>query len=192
MKSVLLRVAPILAIALAAAPSWAHADTHDAAPAMLSQIGQATYIAEGHGVRIVYIFFDPNCLYCHRLYQDLRPWVGRNGLQFRWIPVGMLTSSSTPKAAAILQSSSPLQALKRDEKNYSLAAGLDHAGGIAPAARIASKVGHDLKANLALLVANGVYGVPAMLFRDTRGQPRLLDGAPASPSALRGLLRQVR
>jgi hypothetical protein len=63
----------------------------------------ATWIAEGNGPRLVYIFFDPNCPFCHKLYQEARPWVGRDGLQLRWIPVGILMPSSAGKAAAILE-----------------------------------------------------------------------------------------
>ena len=69
---------------------------------LLKEIGSAYWIQEGAGPRIVYIFFDPNCPFSHKLYLATRAEVGKGGLQLRWIPVGQLEASSPGKAAAIL------------------------------------------------------------------------------------------
>ncbi|MEJ2509073.1 MAG: hypothetical protein P8009_06285 [Gammaproteobacteria bacterium] len=74
------RIVKGLAVALtifAAAFVWsanvsaAGKDTHagsQLAASMLADITQASWIAEGKGPHVVYVFFDPNCPYCHKLY----------------------------------------------------------------------------------------------------------------------------
>ena len=52
---------------------------------VLGEMGKATLITEGHGPRVIYIFFDANCPYCHQLYTDLRPRIGKDGREFRMI-----------------------------------------------------------------------------------------------------------
>ncbi|MDD4888145.1 MAG: hypothetical protein PHO64_14725, partial [Thiomonas sp.] len=80
------------------------------AAALMRVIGEAHWVQEGAGPRIVYIFFDPNCPYSHKLYLATRAEVGKAGLQLRWIPVGQLEASSPGKAAAILSAPDPLAA----------------------------------------------------------------------------------
>ncbi|MDE1979036.1 MAG: thioredoxin fold domain-containing protein, partial [Betaproteobacteria bacterium] len=77
---------------------------------VLGEMGKATIITEGHGPRVIYIFFDANCPYCHELYTNLRPKVGKDGLEIRWVPVAVLTPTSVTKGAAILQAPDRLKA----------------------------------------------------------------------------------
>lgn len=185
------RAALLMSVALWAASTWAQG-TPRAADNILTGIGQATWIGEGGGARIVYIFFDPNCPYCHRLYQDLRPWVGRDALQFRWIPVGELTRTSEPKAAAILQSADRLKAFRKNEDDYDFAANGQPGGGVEPAASILAATRGELDANRTLLQRNNVRGVPVVVYRRRGGGARLLVGAPSSAAELRAILAEVR
>ncbi|SBP88467.1 thioredoxin fold domain-containing protein [Thiomonas delicata] len=152
----------------------------DAAQAegVLAQIGQATWIAEGHGKRVIYIFFDPNCPYCHKLYGKLRPYVGKDNLQFRWIPLGILTPSSLPKAAAILQAADPLKAFYKNEDDYDFANSGQPGGGIEPASTITPKVREELARNLAIYNGHKLFGVPAIVWRGPGGKASLLVGEP--------------
>ena len=167
----------------------AQAATPGAADRLLAGMDQATAIAEGTGGRVVWIFFDPNCPYCHKLYERLRPWVGKDNLQFRWVPVGLLTPTSEGKAAALLQAGDPLAALRRSENDFNLSAA-GPGGGIAPARRMAGKTRMDLQANLALLQGENLTGVPLMVFRRKDGGAALFMGAP-TPAQLAELLRAV-
>ncbi|TXH73975.1 thiol:disulfide interchange protein DsbG [Thiobacillus sp.] len=182
--------AALLGFVLLALTAWGQAATLTPADRLLDHIEQATYVAEGHGPRLLYVFFDPNCPYCHSLYQNLRPWVGKGGLQVRWIPVGILTSSSEPKAAAILQAPSPLVALRKNEDDFGFSD--DAGGGIAPASRIGAKAQQELAANSALMQSQRIYGVPVLLYRDRSGRGQLLVGGPASPAELRALLDRIK
>lgn len=186
-----MRISVFLGIALLTGTVWARAAAQTPADHLLARIQQATYVAEGDGQRLMYIFFDPNCPYCHRLYQSLRPWIGKNALQFRWIPVGILTASSEPKAAAILQAPSPLEALRKNEDDYGFSDNGDPGGGIAPAAKIGAKTHHELTANTALMQDQQVYGVPVMLYRDRSGDAQMRIGG-ATPAGLKALLARIR
>lgn len=169
----------------------AKAQTARQAEGVLAQIGKATFIAEGNGKRPIYIFFDPNCPFCHQLYIKLRPFVGKDDVQFRWIPLGMLTASSLPKAAAILQASDPLQAFYKNEDDYDFAANGQPGGGIEPAQTITPKVRDELAANLALYNSQKLFGVPVVIWRKPDGRADMLIGVP-SDAQIRKILEQAR
>ncbi|MEJ2060996.1 MAG: thioredoxin fold domain-containing protein [Gammaproteobacteria bacterium] len=157
---------------------------------LLDDIDQATWIAEGKGNRIVYIFFDPNCPYCHKLYGHLRSMVGKDDLQFRWIPVGMLTSTSLGKAAAILQSKNRLAAFYANENNFNFS-DAGPGGGIKPVAVIEDKTKLDLASNLSLLQGQNLYAVPLTVFRAKDGQGLMFEGSPP-PKTLHEFLQYVK
>ena len=59
-------------------------------------------ISEGRGGRQLYVFVDPNCPFCHRLFQRLQPLIGPHHLTVHWIVAGFLRATSAGKAVAIL------------------------------------------------------------------------------------------
>lgn len=61
--------------------------------------------------RVIYTFTDPNCSYCHQLWQDVRPWVEAGSVQLRHIMVGILAPDSPGKAAALLGANDPARSL---------------------------------------------------------------------------------
>ncbi|MHB1142324.1 MAG: thioredoxin fold domain-containing protein [Sulfuricaulis sp.] len=187
---------PITALARALAVAFAillnTAATADAAPpssradAVLTDAPKATWIAEGQGARVVYIFFDPNCPSCQLLYQNLRSFVGSHDLQLRWIPVAVVNVTSLGKAAAILEAPDPVAALRRNEEHYDAQA---YAGGIAediPSADTERKV----RANERLLNGLDIPVVPSLLFAAKDGRAILIQGA-LSPLALRKVFARL-
>ncbi|MHB1666756.1 MAG: thioredoxin fold domain-containing protein [Thiomonas sp.] len=178
-------------LALAALPVPVVAQSARQAEGVLAQIDKTTWIAEGQGKRALYIFFDPNCPYCHKLYGMLRAEVGKDDLQFRWIPLGMLTPSSLPKAAAILQAEDPLQAFHKNENDYDFAANGQPGGGIEPATTITPKVRQELASNLAVYNGNRLFGVPVMVWTKADRRAASLTGVP-SDAELSSILRSVR
>uniref|UniRef100_E6PLF3 Thioredoxin-like fold domain-containing protein n=1 Tax=mine drainage metagenome TaxID=410659 RepID=E6PLF3_9ZZZZ len=178
-------------LALAALPVPVVAQSARQAEGVLAQIDKTTWIAEGQGKRALYIFFDPNCPYCHKLYGMLRADVGKDDLQFRWIPLGMLTPSSLPKAAAILQAEDPLQAFHKNENDYDFAANGQPGGGIEPATTITPKVRQELARNLAVYNGNRLFGVPVMVWTKADRRAASLTGVP-SDAELSSILRSVR
>ena len=179
------------AVACLAAWPVAQAQSARQAEGVLAQIGKATYIAEGKGARALYIFFDPNCPFCHELYKKLRGLVGKTEVQFRWIPLGMLTASSLPKAAAILQSPDPLQAFQKNENDYDFAANGQPGGGIEPAASITPKVQAELAANLAIYNGQKLFGVPVVVWRKADGRADMMIGVP-SDAQIQIMLKEAK
>lgn len=61
---------------------------------------------------------DPNCIFCHKWYQDVAPAVAAGKITFRIIPVAALKHSSVPKAIEILSAKDPLNLWLQDEKHF--------------------------------------------------------------------------
>lgn len=182
--------------ALAAAPLLGalpavQAQSARQAEGVLANIAKVTTFAEGTGKRGLYIFFDPNCPFCHELYKKLRAFVGKDDVQFRWIPLGMLTPSSLPKAAAILQAPDPLKAFYKNENDYDFAANGQPGGGIEPAETIQPKVREELAANLALYNSQKLFGVPVVVWRKADGRADMMIGVP-SDAQIQSMLKEVR
>ncbi|MBN2691129.1 MAG: thioredoxin fold domain-containing protein [Burkholderiaceae bacterium] len=169
----------------------AHAQSAKQAEGVLANIAKATFITEGTGQRALYIFFDPNCPFCHELYKKLRAFVGKDGVQFRWIPLGMLTASSLPKAAAILQAPDPIKAFYKNENDYDFAANGQPGGGIEPAETISPKSREALAANLALYNSQKLFGVPVVVWRKADGRADMMIGVP-SDAQIKSILKEVR
>lgn len=141
------------------------------ADSMLKDIGQTTSIREGKSPHVLYIFFDPNCPFCHKLYENTRAWVKQGKVELRWIPVGILATTSAGKAAAILGAKDPRKAFYYNEDHY------DRGGAIEE--DIATPmVEKQLKANENLLARTGFGGVPVILFHAKDDTPIILQGAP--------------
>lgn len=187
-----LRLLVFVAAALAARAAHAAATPEQLAGDMLAHMSEATAVDEGSGPRVVDVFFDPNCPYCHELYQDLQPWVGRQGLRLRWIPVAVLAPSSRGKAAAILQARDRAAALARNETRYGENPRAGSGGGIVPAARVSPAARSELASNLRLLRRAGAYfAFPMMVWRDASGRPHMFLGTPRDAGQLRDLLAGV-
>ncbi len=58
------------------------------------------------------IIIDPNCIFCHTLYQQVQTLIDAGQLQVRWLPVPFRDPSSPGKAAAILNAGSDAAADK--------------------------------------------------------------------------------
>lgn len=136
------------------------------------QLPQARWITEGRSPRIMYVFFDPNCPYCHYLYGVSQHFVRSDLVEVRWIPVGFLEPSSVGKAAAILEAKDPHAALARNENGYHRPGG----GGIQEV--LPSRAAQaQLDRNLALFKETGAGGVPLIMWEDRSGRVRVQDGA---------------
>lgn len=146
---------------------------------------KASWIAEGNGAHILYVFFDPNCPYCHKLYERLRSRVGQNELQVRWIPVGILFTTSLGKAAALLEAQDPLLAFRQNEEKFTHT---EHGAASETFASAATE--KKLKQNSQLLQQIGGQSVPTILYREASGLIKVRQGAP-SQKKLDAFLAQV-
>ena len=156
-------------------PSKAEA-RQKAAASMLADINQATWIRDGKSAHVMYVFFDPNCPYCHKVYEMLRPQVQRGEVELRWVVIGKLMTTSTGKAAAMLEANDPTEAFYRNERGFSQETG--SFGGIEEEPAPREETLRRLNANHALLNRSGFDAVPALLFRTKDGKADIIRGAP--------------
>ena len=143
---------------------------------IFADISQATWIRDGKSAHVIYVFFDPNCPYCHKVYDLLRPQVQRGEVELRWVPTGKLMTTSLGKAAAMLEDKDPTAALARNERDFSQETG--SFGGIEEEPLPREDTLRRLEANYALLKRSGNDAVPALLYRTKEGKVNLLVGAP--------------
>lgn len=136
-------------------------------------LSQSHWVADGsdEATHIVYMFTDPNCPFCHKFWEQARPWVETGNVQIRHILVGMLTQTSPGKAAAILHSDDPAQALYDHEK-----AGPDE--GVDPLADIPEEITERLDHNAELMSQLQIQGTPGIFYFDQDGALQIQRGAP--------------
>lgn len=135
-------------------------------------------MAEGdaHPRHVVYVITDANCPYCNELWQELRPFYAQ-GLQVRYVMVGILSDSSPGKAAAILEARDPAAALDQDESGYGKLPD-DLGGGIRPLAKPKPRTFAVLKSNERLMYDLGAQGTPVLIYRDSKGDMRVIQSVP--------------
>jgi len=159
-------------------------------PPLWQRLGHAAWVAEGamHPQHLFYVITDANCPYCNELWQELLPLYGQ-GLQVRYVMVGILSDSSPGKAAAILESRDPAAALDRDESDYGKLPD-DSGGGIRPLAKPKSRTLAALKRDERLMYDLGGQGTPMLVYRDAKGDLRVIQSVPPA-TALSGIMRDA-
>ncbi|MDA8364335.1 MAG: thioredoxin fold domain-containing protein [Gammaproteobacteria bacterium] len=154
--------------------------------AVFHHLNQAKWVTEGNSARIMYVFFDPNCPYCHYLYSLSQQFVRAGQVEVRWIPVGLLEPSSEGKAAAILESKNEQAALEKNEDQYHRPGG----GGIEETLPSkASKI--QLYKNLSLFHQAGPDVVPLIMWEDRNGRIGVQAGA-VDKATFDYLIHQIR
>jgi len=154
---------------------------------LMVNLNTSSWIQDGSGSKIIYVFFDPNCPYCHNVYDSLiKIRKTLPDLQFRWVPLALLGGTSPGKAAAIIQAPNPLASFNLSERNYGFLDN-DTGGGIQPAKHIAdatqsvldenlSIIQGDatqsvLDENLSIIQGENLAGIPVVVFQATDGKP---------------------
>ena len=170
----LLRLA--IACAVFAAPAAdAKAPSARELPALFATLEKTDAVVEGPSSpkRILYVFFDANCWYCHLTWKALQVYE-KAGLQVRWVPVAYQKDSSTTKAAAIMQAKDRVAAMRENETGYRAES---YDGGIAPA-KASKALEAQLEANFQLMDRFGVSGTPGLVWKDEKGRVQVRTGMP--------------
>lgn len=136
-------------------------------------LADAAWIAEGakREGRVVYVFTDTECPYCHRLWQKLQPYLASGDVQVRNVMVAVIAPKSLPRAAAILGAKNPAAALRAHEQAF----------GHSPVAAdgpVADALHAKIMANSRLMDRMGASGTPAIVYRDAGGRVRIVTGLP--------------
>lgn len=164
------------------------------AESIWGQLAKSHWIADGRedAPRTIYVFTDPNCPYCNKLWADARPWVDAGKVQLRHVMVGILTPTSAGKAAALLGARQPAAALDAHERAHvasnakTLASGRPKPLGddsLKPLAVIPAALASQLDANAALMSTYGLQATPALAWKDSKGSVQMRQGAPESDLA---------
>lgn len=150
-------------------------------------IGNVSYIQQGtnNAPHQSYIMFDPNCIFCHRLYEALQPAIASGKLAIRWVPVAFLKASSQGRVYAMLSSKDPLAMLQQNEKNFNEQT---EDGGVPPMTSPSTQVVQQLQNNMAFLTETQIVSTPAILYKTANGTPKLYSGF-GDPSKLNDLIQ---
>jgi thiol:disulfide interchange protein DsbG len=136
---------------------------------------------------ILTAFIDPNCSYCHMLYDQIMPHVLKGELRVRFVIVGVVKSDSAQRAAAILSAPDPLAALAQDQRGFDVAR--EEGGYPIAKAHLAPASIAAVAANNALIAKAGIDGTPALVYCSRRkASVRMIVGMPTSlPTLLEDL-----
>lgn len=125
--------------------------------------------------RTVYVFFDAQCPHCATLWDNAKPL--RSQAKFVWIPVGLISPSSTAQGATLLAAQDPVALM--DEHEASLQA---KRGGISAGSNIDAQKAMVTK-NTELFNRFGFASVPTIV--GTHAQTGALvtqEGASPTPA----------
>lgn len=141
----------------------------------------SSWIVEGDpdAKRVVYVFTDPECPYCHHFWKASQEWLKDGDVQIRNILVAVISPKSLPRSAAILGADDPTVAWQENERNFGKNG--DPSGRPSAASREKISANNELMTNL------GFYGTPAIVWKDSSGKIHALRGMPPDQETLRAL-----
>ena len=132
-------------------------------------------------------FFDPDCPYCHFLYEAMAPYVKAGIVRVREVPLAVIDPNSLRRSAFLLQSKHPGTVLSKGEVGYRY-------GHLA--IPLANKISAGLQARLddnarILGLGDSMGGIPFLVFQNKKaGKVGAMVGLP-SPYALRQAIREA-
>ena len=130
---------------------------------------------------LITVFMDPNCIYCNKLYKDLKKELDAGNVRARFIMVGFLKPSSVSRSVAILSAKDPAKALHQDEMNFDEA---NEEGGAAPLKEPKPEIEQQVRANTELMGRAGPVATPAILACHVGAStPTYTSGMPQDLSA---------
>lgn len=145
-------------------------------PALYATLEKTDAVVEGakEPKRVLYVFWDANCWYCHLTWKALQPYE-KAGLQVRWVPVAYQKDNSAALAAAVMGASDRVAALRENETRYRAKS---YDGGIRAATRVPDALAIELEDNMTLMGRFGMSGTPALVWKDSSGKVLTHLGLP--------------
>ncbi|APZ42638.1 thiol:disulfide interchange protein DsbG [Acidihalobacter ferrooxydans] len=156
--------------------------THDFSALAKTLKQKATTVHQGHAGPMVYVFWDPSCIFCHKLWDELQPAIKAGKIQVNWVPVGFLKPSSPAKAATILAAPSPLAAMRTDERRFKVRV---EEGGITPQKHVPAKYVQEMRANTHLFETSGMQGTPSIIYQGAKRQWHVIPGFTTTDALLK-------
>jgi len=139
---------------------------------VMQRLERAHWIPEGarEPARVVYVFTDPECPYCNKLWKALRSVRGAD-VQIRYLLVAVIDADSPGKDAAILEARDPAAALQSHEQRYAQ-------GGIPPRTKMLPATRETISVNGDLMGALHIYGTPGLVYLNEAGEVSVFSGVP--------------
>ncbi|TCB50078.1 thiol:disulfide interchange protein DsbG [Acinetobacter sp. ANC 4779] len=136
-------------------------------------LAKSTWIQDGDkkAPRIVYIFSDPNCPYCHTLWQQARPWIKSGQVQLRHIQVGVIREESRGQVATLLMSKDPAATFADLNLNKAKKS-------LAPSTTIPTEISEKIDFNQELMGKYGFFSTPSVVWKDSKGNFKSTQGMP--------------
>ncbi len=130
---------------------------------------------------VVYVFFDPQCPHCGHLWNAAIPL--QKKVKFVWMPVGLISPTSSAQGATLLTAADPVQAMTEHEK--SLLAG---SGGIGSGSSVTDEAKQSVASNTKLFNNLGLEGVPFTIVKNARTGQMVSRGGSMETPALAELI----
>jgi thiol:disulfide interchange protein DsbG len=170
------------------APTAPAAPTAAAAPAVTAN-SLETVAAKAKGFTVgammsaqtTYVFFDPQCPHCARLWQASLPL--HNTMKFVWVPIAFNPAKSVAQGAALLSAANPLETMNAHET--ALLAGQ---GGMSASSQVPDDLAQAIKANTDLLGSLGAEAVPFLIGQNRQTQAMVTHTGAMETAALAQLL----
>jgi thiol:disulfide interchange protein DsbG len=142
-------------------------------PALWDQLEHSTWIAEDttKPERVVYVFTDTECPYCHKLWLASQAYLLHGKVQMRNIIVAEIAPVSLGRGAAVLTARNPAATLRRHEQSFG------HSP-VKPLASVDPKVRAKIEANRILMAHFDAFGTPAIVYRDSNDHMHTVLGQP--------------
>ncbi len=139
----------------------------------------STWVVEGDpdAKRVVYVFTDAECPYCHHFWKASQAWLERGDVQVRNILVAVISPDSLPRAASILAADDATAAWQKNEDNFGK--------NPKPSGDVDAATRKKIDANNNLMTRLGFYGTPAIVYKDKNGKIHALRGMPPDQETLR-------
>lgn len=162
-------------------PAPATAATREVSLAALQTQAKGFTVGSTMSANTVYVLFDTQCSHCAHLWQASMALHKR--VKFVWIPVGMISATSTAQGAAILTAADPGALMTEHEA--SLLAGK---GGISASSSITPELAQAIKKNTQLLNDFGAEAVPFVVARNAKTGQTVSQAGALSTAALADFL----
>lgn len=125
--------------------------------------------------KTVYVFFDPNCIFCHFAWKATAGYAAAGTVQFKWVPLAFQSPTSAGKAYTLMQAKDPAALMAQGQATFS-----NQSGGLAvnAATTVPPEFTKQLVKNESVMNALGSKGTPLFVYADESGKWRTASGLP--------------
>lgn len=132
-------------------------------------------------------FLDPNCIFCHLLWNQIQPEIAAGKVRLKVVPVGFLKPSSFPKAVTVMMNKDPAKAWAYSEVHFNVR---KEEGAVIPAKVLNTKISAEIRANTHLLAESGTVATPTLVVCEGQGKdPVVMHGV--GRNALPGIIHDA-